>query len=551
MSSRPLRFLFVMHYPGYLRYFDSTVHQLAERGHHVEIVFDSPDKQAEGAEALDHMDQGVEVLGRMPIRRDLWATVARGVRGAIDYIRYWHPDFADTPYLRDRMRSAIPPLLSFIGRRTTSSEGSVRRWIGVLTACERAIPSYPEIQQFIAGRQPDAVLVTPLVTDQSPQCDVIKSAQALGVPTALCVGSWDHLTTKGLIRVEPDLVGVWNEQQRTEAVTYHRTPAERIVVTGAQPFDKWFERQPTAREAFCAKVGLRADRPFVLFVGSTASISAPDAELHFVRRWIEALRREPALADVGILVRPHPYNVSRWRTAEFPEFTNVAIYPRGANPVNEHDRQDYFDSLYHCEVVVGVNTTAMIEAAIVGKTVHSVLADEFKDTQGGTLHFRYLLAENGGFLRVAHSMEAHARQVVETLRTPDVGHAACARFVASFIRPQGLHEASTPRLVSALEQLGARGRTRPVTLPLALYPLRALLWLIGFIAVYKSPARVEGSLRKQVSILKKRVRNARKAMARGRAAGSAAPPAGETGIEETVIEQAQSGNDVHATRRVG
>ena len=30
--SRPLRFLFVMHYPGYLRYFDSTVRLLAERG---------------------------------------------------------------------------------------------------------------------------------------------------------------------------------------------------------------------------------------------------------------------------------------------------------------------------------------------------------------------------------------------------------------------------------------------------------------------------------------------------------------------------------------
>src|SRR6185437_8975293 len=131
-----------------------------------------------------------------------------------------------------------------------------------------------------------------------------------------------------------------------------------------------------------------------------------------------------------------------------------------------------------CEAVVGVNTTAMIEAAIVGKTVHSVLADEFRDTQGGTLHFRYLLAENGGFLRVAHSMEEHARQVVETLDTPDVGHAACTRFVARFIRPQGIEVPSTPRLVSALEQLGARGRQTPTTMPVSLLPLRALLWLI-------------------------------------------------------------------------
>jgi len=139
--SRPLRFLFVMHYPGYLRYFDSTVRLLAQRGHHVEIAFDSPEKQSEGVEAVADVEDGVALIGRTPIRRDLWATVARGVRGSIDYVRYWHPDFADTPYLRDRMRSAVPPLLGFLGRRNTSTVVSVRRWVGALTRCEQAIPS--------------------------------------------------------------------------------------------------------------------------------------------------------------------------------------------------------------------------------------------------------------------------------------------------------------------------------------------------------------------------------------------------------------------------
>jgi len=539
VTGRPLRFLFVMHYPGYLRYFDSTVRLLAERGHEVEIVFDSPEKQSEGTEAVADMGTRVTLLGRMPIRRDLWATVARGVRGSIDYVRYWHPDFVDTPYLRDRMRSAVPPLLGFLARRNTSTLGSLRRWIRVLTTCEHAIPSYGPIEDFIASRRPDAVLVTPLVTDQSPQCDVIKSAQSLGIPTALCVASWDHLTTKGLIRVEPDLVAVWNEEQRAEAVGYHGTPDERIVVSGAQPFDKWFERQPTDRERFCAKVGLRADRPFVLFAGSTASISAPEVELQFVRRWIEAVRRQPELRDVGILVRPHPYNVSQWRTAEFPDLENVAIYPRGANPVNENDRQDYFDSFYHCAAVVGVNTTAMIEAAIVGKTVHSVLADEFKDTQGGTLHFRYLLAENGGFLRVAHTMDAHAQQLVETLQTPDVGRAACARFVGRFIRPQGVNQPSTPRLVAALETHAASGKRVPRSMPARLLPLRALLWLVGFVAIYKSPTRVIAQIRKEIAIMRKRVKHTRKAMVKARASGdtSAAPSYTAAGAEIDDVER--------------
>src|SRR4029079_9670777 len=122
----------------------------------------------------------------------------------------------------------------------------------------------------------------------------------------------------------------------------------------------------------------------------------------------------------------------------------VAVYPRVANPVNEADRQDYFDSLFHSAAVVGVNTTAMIEAAIVGRTVHAVLADEFQDTQGGTLHFRYLLSENGGFLRVAGSLQDQAQQVAETVQSPEIGRDACARFVERFVRPHGKDVPATP-----------------------------------------------------------------------------------------------------------
>ena len=478
-----------MQYPGYLRYYDSTVRGLAARGHHVDVIFDNPHKQAEGAEALTGV-AGVEVLeGRTPSSGDrVWETASRAVRGTLDYIRYYHPKFADATYLRDRMRKVVPPVFDFLARRNTSTVGITRALVGFFTVCEKAIPSSPRIERFLQSRQPDAVLVTPLVTARCRQADYVKSAQALGIPAAACIASWDHLTTKGLIRVRPDLVTVWNREQLAEATEFHGIDPARIVVTGAQPFDRWFERTPTERAQFCRKIGLSPDRPIVLFVGSTASISAPEAELHFVRRWINALRAEPALAGVGILVRPHPYNSTHWRDADFSDLPNVAIYPRGANPVNEADRQDYFDSLFHSDAVVGVNTTAMIEAAIVGKTVHSVLAPEFQDTQGGTLHFRYLLAENGGFLRVARSLEEHARQVTETVQAPSIGHAACAQFVERFVRPHGRDVPATPLIVEALEKLAETKRPL-ATVPLTLRPLQALLHFAGSVAEKRDLSR--------------------------------------------------------------
>jgi hypothetical protein len=89
--------------------------------------------------------------------------------------------------------------------------------------------------------------------------------------------------------VLPERIVVWNEAQKTEAVSLHRARPEQVVVTGAQLFDRWFAARPTrSREAFCRDVGLDPSRPFVLYLGSSMFI-APD-EVPFAERWVAALR---------------------------------------------------------------------------------------------------------------------------------------------------------------------------------------------------------------------------------------------------------------------
>jgi hypothetical protein len=100
---------------------------------------------------------------------------------------------------------------------------------------------------------------------------------------------------------------------------------------------------------------------------------------------------------------------------------------------------------------VGINTTAMIEAAIVGRSVLTVLAPEF--AQESTLHFHYLLEENGGFLHVASSLEEHARQLAGVLDEEAADAERRRRFVESFVRPHGLDRPATPILADAVEQL--------------------------------------------------------------------------------------------------
>ncbi|HVR76517.1 MAG TPA: hypothetical protein VMT52_19465, partial [Planctomycetota bacterium] len=525
-----MNILFVMQSPEYLRYYDSTLIELAARGHAVSIAVNKLNERKRARlESVTEASDRIRFAGVVPARGDVWQPVARAIRGTIDFVRFLHPRFAEAPQLRARMvRKALPPVLRFLGRLRTLGRSQVRPLVSALTALERAIPGARAIGEFIDAELPDVVLVSPLVDAASPQVDVVKCARERGIPCGACIASWDNLTNKGLLRLVPDAVFVWNETQRAEAVEFHSVPSDRVVVTGAQLFDRWFERRPSrTREELCRAVGLPAAKPIVLFAGSTAFISSPRAEVEFVRRWIGAVRAsgDPALRDAGILVRPHPYNHLQWEEERLEGMGDAVVWPRhGSNPVDESDRSDYYDSLHHSAAVVGINTSAMIEAAIVGRPVFTILASEFLNTQEGTLHFRYLAPENGGFLRVASSLEENVRQLAETLRQGGAVEERTLRFVESFIRPRGLDVPSTPILVTGIERLGGAGTRRRSGVPLWLRPASAVLWLAGLAVL----AKARFPSRKARELARKKAEKAAKKSAAEKKAKDAGVP-GEIG----------------------
>jgi hypothetical protein len=302
------------------------------------------------------------------------------------------------------------------------------------------------------------VLVSPLIEPVSEQVDLVRAAQARGIRVATLIASWDNLTNKGDLKTPTSRIFVWNAQQKREAIELHRVPAESVVVTGSQVFDRWFDRAPSVdRAAFCQRVGLPDNAPFVLFTGSSIFIARAEHEMPFVRRWIEALRAssDPAVRDLRVLVRPHPYNGRAWTPELFDDMPNVAVWPRGGyDPIDPANRDGFFDSMYHCAAVVGINTSAMIESAIVGRPVLSISGAEFAATQEGTLHFRHLLPEHGGFLRVASTFDEHVAQLGAVLRDPVSARCELEQFVGSFIRPFGIHQSATPRLVDAILEYG-------------------------------------------------------------------------------------------------
>jgi hypothetical protein len=118
------------------------------------------------------------------------------------------------------------------------------------------------------------------------------------------------------------------------------------------------------------------------------------------------------------------------------------------------------DSLYHAAAVVGLNTSAMIEAGILGKAVYTIRTSTFAGGQEQTLHFHYLLARNGGLVEIADGFPEHLRQLTEALADPEGGRARSRSFIEAFVRPCGLERPVAPIVVDEIERAAAQRKQR-------------------------------------------------------------------------------------------
>ena len=468
----PLKILFLVHNLGKTRHFEGVIEELLRRGH--SLVVTAAHKRNKPLKLTGPFRENprIDVVSN-PLRRlDAWEPFVRPLRQARDYLRFFDPAYAHAGKLAARARAYSPP-----GWADRFAEGgSLRQWWPAarrsLEVAETLVPSERFYELFLRSHQPDVVLVTPLIDFGSYQTDYVKSAHGIGLPVGFLPFSWDNLTNRGLIRIAPDRVLVWNEQQKRETVTFHGVPADRVVVTGAPRFDEFFAMRPsTSREAFCTQAGLDPARPMLLYLCSSNFV-APN-EVSFVRRWICAVRSalDPALAGCGILVRPHPAHPEPWAGVSLGNVENAAIW---SADVKMQADPGLYDSLYHSTAVVGLNTSAMIEAGILGKPVLTINSEEFAGGQEQTLHFHYLLARNGGPVEVAPTIDDHLQQVSKALADPEPGAVRSRRFVESFVRPRGLDKPVAPIMADEIERL-AQLHKRPVRPSLWHYPARRLL----------------------------------------------------------------------------
>jgi hypothetical protein len=451
-----MKILFLLGATSRIRNFDHTILELADHGHVVQLA----GRLRKGAFELPKGIEHARISGRVnPTQRsDDWRDHVDLLRGARDYVRYFDPRYARATRLVRRAYDIAPTEVVRYCDRHPWVKQHWRTAARALAFCEQLIPSDPGFEAFLREERPDVVLVTPLVTFESYQTDYVKAAHRLGIPVIFIPFSWDNLTNKGLMRVQPDRVIVWNDVQRREAVDLHGCDPKHVVIVGAARFDDFFARRPaTSRAEFFASYGLDPAKPMLLYLGSS-QLTGPN-EMELIRRWAESFRasEDATIRGCGILVRPHPALRASWTSVDMSALGNIAISleaSRGAD-------QELFDSLYHAHAAVGLNTSAMLEAAIVGRPVHTLLIPGFDEGQVGTMHFHYLVEAYGGLATIARDFDEHHRQLVPLLQQAPATSARSRSFAEQFLRPRGIDIPVSPILTAEIERLAKEIVKRP------------------------------------------------------------------------------------------
>jgi hypothetical protein len=117
---------------------------------------------------------------------------------------------------------------------------------------------------------------------------------------------------------------------------------------------------------------------------------------------------------------------------------NVRIIPRegGVMPDTKASLQLFYDTLYHSLLAVGVNTSAMLDAIVVGRPCAALMLEKYRSRQAKTSYFQDLL--RSAAVEPAQNFEELNLIIREHVRGQDKSRKGRENFIREFIRPRGI-----------------------------------------------------------------------------------------------------------------
>lgn len=437
---RKLKILFVLRPTANVRAYGGVVKDLKNKGHEV-IIMNKVCKNG------------------LVLRRDIWKHPLLISRQLRSYRRYFGAGNSD--FFRDRWLELFPSALrKLVGIPGVKLLIKSKFGGGLLIGLEKMAPADKETVLQLKSINPD-VLVYSLsnMHYDTPDTDYVKAAKALGIPTVLVILTWDNLIIKGQVLIEPDIMLAWNSNHMQEAVDLHGVPEEKIRLIGATVFDRWFGVQSPkrTREEFCASHGIDPKAPIFTYLGSSANIAKDETEIALKLKKSLENSSDAKTRSAQMIFRSHHANSTTYEN--FPNVRGIFHIPKGGKLEDPQENdQLHLETLIYSDFVVGINTSAMLEALILERPVLTYLSDEFRETQTDVQYFRDLLRER--VIGVAESAEDFAKLASNLLTGKDAHKEERKRFIARFFRPRGLTKPASQAAAEEIEKVALEFKTQ-------------------------------------------------------------------------------------------
>lgn len=210
---------------------------------------------------------------------------------------------------------------------------------------------------------------------------VFATAKKRKVKTLALIHSWDNIAKrKGPMWIRPEILGVWNEFQKKEAMEANFYKAESVKLVGPPHFDiYWKNNTFTDRELFFKKMKLDPGKKLISVIATADNLVDNS---YIIDILLDAFKKNLFVLPVQLLFRAiHTNRLCDENEKKFGRFydnPDIAIdHPTGYsaklgwNPGREQ-LHHFANLVKHSDVQVSIISTATIEAAILDKPAVNV-----------------------------------------------------------------------------------------------------------------------------------------------------------------------------------
>lgn len=223
-------------------------------------------------------------------------------------------------------------------------------------------------------------------TDIQNELDLamLSEAKKRGIYTIGKVRSWDNLTSKGLIRVIPEKLLMWNDLIKEESIRINQINPKIIETVGIPHYDAYSRYNYLKKEDFLKKIGGDPSKRVVTVI----PIGDRYLKNNNVDRDVVYILDQILPKNYEILVRMPPGDYVRQIENNPDQFGRKVLYDRAESTAEnvkltemvKGDDEHYANILYHSDIVISGPSTAVIDAAYLDRPVILFGFDGYKNT---------------------------------------------------------------------------------------------------------------------------------------------------------------------------